>query len=473
MFWPSKFSSSATIFADNQNILKPLLSSQAAQSKVQSRTKVVREMLKSPRFLKKAVERIYGLDDFQNGDELSAKINKIRNKVKVKGLGSNYMKISYSDSTSQEAYRVINGVVDVFIKASSDKQRLESREAFMFIDNQVKQYKDQLVMAESRLKDFRTNNFDGRNRDVDTAISRLRAQLEELKISIDEGKTTLLDLNNQLVDEPEYSSKKYKTNADAARLSVLEGQRSDLLLTYTADYPDVISISYQIDDMKKTIREAEKEKLSSEVSKVEVSANDENAVLNPIYLELRSRISQVKTDIKAKEKRLLAFGKLQEKEYDRRKRIAERGAEESELTRDYKVTKRIYEDMLERKEKARLSMTLNIEGQGVTYRIQEPASRPRHPIGLRFLHFVLAGPFVGLFFTLGLIILYVLLDRKIRFSEELARFDVPVLAVVPHINTPLTKRVMRLDIILCFFLVGIIMAGYIGLAYASKIGLIG
>jgi len=471
MFWPSKFQTTATIFADNQNILKPLLSSQAAQSKVQNQSKIVREMMHSPRILKKAVENIYGLDSFESAEALGKKINRLRGKLKVKGLGANYIKVSYSDSSSNETYHVINGVVDVFIKASSDDQRSESREAFLFIDNQVKQYKDQLVLAEERLKDFRAYNFDGRNGDVDASISRLRAQIEELKISLDEDETTLVALRKQLSNESEYSSQKFKADVYGERLALLETQRNTLLLSYTDDYPDVVSLTYQIEDIKSSMRKAAEDERNS-VSTVKAKPSDEDAVLNPLYQELRSRLSLIQTDIKAKEKRLIAFGRLQDNEYERRKRIAERGAEESELTRDYNVTKRIYEDMLERKEKARLSMTLNIEGQGVTYRIQEPALPPLNPIGLRFLHFVLAGPFVGFFTVIGLVVLFVLLDQRIRFPERLSNIGVPTLAVIPHVKTAFTKRVVRTDIIICFFLGLAILSAYAALAYASKIGLI-
>ncbi|MFT6249077.1 MAG: hypothetical protein ACJAZQ_002289 [Cognaticolwellia sp.] len=169
---------------------------------------------------------------------------------------------------------------------------------------------------------------------------------------------------------------------------------------------------------------------------------------------------------------MAAFKRLKEEEFERRKRIAERGAEESELTRDYDVTMRIYEDMLERKEKARLSMTLNIEGQGVTYRIQEPALPPLNPVGLRFFHFVLLGPFMGLFGVIGLVVLYVMLDPKIRFPSMLSGLNVVTLAVIPHVKTPFTKRVVRFDMVLCGILALLIMVAYIGLAYASKEGLI-
>lgn len=470
MFWSSKFEVSATIFADNQNILKPLLSNQAAQSSVQNQSKVVREMMHSPRILKEAVETVYGLDGFDSAEALGQKINQLRNKLQISGLGANYIKVSYTDSTADDAYQLINKVIDIFIKASSEDQRSESREAFMFIDNQVKQYKDQLLLAEEKLKIFRANNFDGRDGDVDASISRLRAQIEELKINLDEDRTTIASLKKQLRNESEYSSSKFKADVYGERLTALETQRNNLLLTYTEDYPDVVSLTYQIEDVRKTIKEAEEAKKNDKGKSR--SRNDEDSVLNPLYQELRSRLSLVQTEMKAKEKRLAALEVLQEEEYERRKRIAERNAQEAELTRDYTVTKRIYEDMLERKEKARLSMTLNIEGQGVTYRIQEPALPPLNPTGLRFVHFVVLGPILGLLAVIGLIVAYVLVDQRIRFPERLNAFNVPTLAVIPHVKTAFTKRVVRTDMIICMFLGVLIMAAYVGLAYASKTGLL-
>ncbi len=468
MSWPSKFETTATIFADNQNILKPLLQNQAAQSQVQNQTRVVRDMMHSPRILKQVVESVYGLDSFESAEEMGQKINQLRNKIQVQGLGSSYIKVSYSDSTAEDAYRVINAVIDIFIRTSSEEQRSESREAFLFIDNQVNQYKDQLLLAEERLKEFRAYNFDGRDNDVDASISRLRDQIEELKISLDEDRTTIKALERQLADESEFSATRQRADVYVRRLEDLQARLSALLLTYTEDYPDVVSLKYQIEDVKSAIREAEEAGKNGEGS----NTSEDELVLNPLYQELRSRLSQVSTDLKAKEKRLTALNALLKQEYERRKRIAERAAEEAELTRDYTVTRRIYEDMLERKEKARLSMTLNVEGQGVTYRIQEPALPPLNPTGLRFLHFVLLGPIAGVCAIIGAILAFVVLDPRVRFPERLQSLGVPVLAVVPHVNTPFTKRMFRMDMMLCVFLGLLIMAAYGGLAFASKLGVL-
>lgn len=468
ILWNSKFVSSATLFADNQNILKPLLDDNAVHSDVENQARVVRDIIYSPRILTMVVDEVYGVDSFESAEELGASINRLRSKIQVKRIGSGYIKISYTGPTSEDAYKVINSVVDIFINTSTEDQKSESREAFLFIDNQVKQYKDQLLLAEDKLKQFRAFNYDGRDGDVDASIARLRGQIEELKISLDEDNITIKTLEKQLLNESEFSSQKFKTDVYSERLRHLEAQRNNLLLSFTEDYPDVVSITYQIEDIKRSMREQE----DVESNPDSAAEDSDDSILNPLYQELRSRLSQAMTDVKTKEKRLQAFQKLLNNEYERRKRLAARAAEEAELTRDYNVTMRIYEDMLEKKETARLSMTLNVEGQGVSYRVQEPALPPLNPVGLRFIHFVLLGPFFGVFGVLGLLVAYVVLDSKVRFSDDLQELPVETLAVVPHIKTPFTVRVFKFDLIICFVLGSLVMLGYFGLAYASKLGLI-
>jgi uncharacterized protein involved in exopolysaccharide biosynthesis len=279
MFWPSKFEASTTIFADNQN------------------------MMHSPRILKEVVENIYGLDSFESAEDLGEKINNLRTKLLVKGVGGNYIKVSYSDTSPDETYRVINGVVDVFIKTSADEQRSQSREAFLFIANQVKQYKDQLLLAEERLKDFRTLNFDGRDSDVDSSISNLRVQIEKLKIDLDEDQIVIGLLKKQLAKESEFSSSRIQTDVYGERLANLVAQKNTLLMTYTNDYPDVVNLSYQIDDVRTAIKDAKEAKSSSQANKNDESKGDD-AVLNPLYQELRSRLSLVQTEVKTKRKRI-------------------------------------------------------------------------------------------------------------------------------------------------------------------------
>src|SRR5690606_23255452 len=174
-------------------------------------------------------------------------------------------------------------------------------------------------------------------------------------------------------------------------------------------------------------------------------------VENPLYEELRKQLQAADVDLRGQKRRMQSLTHLQEQEFERAQRVAANQAEMSELTRDYNVTRGVYEDMLQRKEAARLSMSLDIEGQGVTYRIQEPATFPLKPTGLYFIHFAFIGPFIGLFLPLGWILLYVMLAPHIRSARILQKqlpVDIELLGVIPHYNSPLGERLLRKDVIL-------------------------
>jgi capsular polysaccharide biosynthesis protein len=141
------------------------------------------------------------------------------------------------------------------------------------------------------------------------------------------------------------------------------------------------------------------------------------------------------------------------------------------LTRDYDVTRKVYEEMLQRKEAARLSMTLDIEGQGVSYRIQEPATFPLKPSGLQFIHFAIIGPILGLLFPLGLLILYVMLDPHFRSARALQMqmpSDIEIIGVVPHFKSPIGERLLKKDMLILLTVSLLAMAAYLAIAIYWK-----
>lgn len=472
IFWPVTYKTATTIYADNQNILKPLLARQAAVGKVQDQTRVVQDTIHSPRILRDVVEMTYNMDDFESAADLERAVVNVRNRLKITRLGSSYIKVSYSDDTDDKAYDTLNAVVDRFLKDSSDSRRSESKEAFVFIDRQVKQYKEQLLGAEEQLKIFNSDNFDGRDSDVDSRISVLRSTIEEMKINIDEETSRVSALEQQLKEESRFSAKRQKVDVYRERLKAIQDHINNLLLTYKESYPDVVMLKAQADEVRKSIIKAESEDAVDGAVPTLTKQQGDMAV-NPLYEELRAKLVESKVSLNTRIRRLQATERLLGQEYERRKRIASRQAELAELTRDYNVTKKIYDDMLERKEKARLSMTLNIEGQGVNYKIQEPAAFPLKPSGFRFLHFFILGPFLGFLAPIALVVAYVLVDHRIRFTSELESLvDVPLLAAVPHVKTPLYQRLVRTDMIIMSGLIVVLMGGYVAIAFAHRGGLI-
>ena len=464
LFYPSSFSTSVTLFADKSNIIAPLLHGQAAVTRVNEQSRIVKETIYSPRLLRKVIEKVTPPGDIESSAELERRINQLRSDITIKSLGSSYIKIEYSSPRPRDAYKTINAVVDEFVRDSSESQKAESRSAYEFIDNQVVAYREQLQEAEERLKNFKASSDDGNEAIVERRLTQLRASIETMDLDIEDIRTRVSSLQQELNREDKYANKRYKADIYRENLRQAQQHMDSLLLNFTADHPDVISLRYKIDDLKQQIINAESDSTSDEDKSNETS-------LNPLYEVLREKIADANVELKSKLKRRASTIRLMEEERNRLQRVAANQAQLAELTRDYNVTKNIYEEMLDRKEKARLSMTLDIEGKGVNYKIQEPAIYPLTPTGLRFAYFFFAGPFVGVLIPLGLLVAYVVFDPRIRFSNQLSNeMDIPSLGAIPHMNTPLGSRMLRRDAIAIGSLLLAVLTAY---AVTAAIKLLG
>ena len=162
-------------------------------------------------------------------------------------------------------------------------------------------------------------------------------------------------------------------------------------------------------------------------------------------------------------KALLHAGELMDEVMKVAERVASNQAELMDLTRDYDVTKKVYEEMLARKENANITLALNDEGQGESYKVLEPPTYPLQPAGIPAILVFLAAPVVALAAPVGLAVAFVILDPRLRsvalLSQKLPE-GVPLLGVVPHRGTPLASRLLRKDIILLTLLAIILMVIY-------------
>jgi len=195
---------------------------------------------------------------------------------------------------------------------------------------------------------------------------------------------------------------------------------------------------------------------------------------NPVYESLKLQLAESTTRLAGQKNRLISLQRLLDEAFERGERVAANQAELSELTRDYDVTRGVYEDMLQRRERARLSMTLDVQGEGVSYKIQEPASFPARWDGLQLYQVGIAGPFLGSATVLGLLVLLVMFDQRVRSPRTLQLAlpeTIPVLASIPHYSSTWKDRFLRKDVIGLVFLLVVFMAGYFAFLVFSVMGI--
>jgi polysaccharide chain length determinant protein (PEP-CTERM system associated) len=271
-------------------------------------------------------------------------------------------------------------------------------------------------------------------------INALRTQVENTRMDLMEKRSQESSMVAQLSGESEVNAVQTTEGVYHAQLAELQAQLDKLLLSYTPDYPDVVRVRHQMEDIQRQLSRAEQQKLSAQASGTPI-ALDSHAQFNPLYQQLKSRLSAVRGDLAATGARLSVSESMLGSELARSRHIAATANVTNELTRDYDVNRDVYQDLLKRRENARVSMNLDARQRGVTFVVQNPAALPLVPSGLRFMHFGLAGMALAVAVPLALLFGVARYDPRIRSAEQLERLTgLTVLATVPYYPNAQDRR---------------------------------
>src|SRR5690606_11610871 len=272
----------------------------------------------------------------------------------------------------------------------------ESREAYDFIADQVDQYHAKLSQAEESLKDFREKNPDARpgtETDVNVRIAELRRQLEGSRLQLMELESQERSLARQLSGTDSIATSPSRLGHFAERQAELQDELDTLLVSYTDQHPDVVRVRHQLDALHDEMNRSPRRR-EGEAPRVS---------LNPFHTELQTQLSETRSAAAGLRSRIAATEALLEDALQRGHLVTATESYLAELTRGYEVNREIYQDLLKRRENARLSMMLDQEGRGLTFRIHEPATVPARPSGLRLVHFAVGGLAAAAAMPLGLL----------------------------------------------------------------------
>lgn len=437
--WPYKYQSEVVIYVDDSNIIRPLMEGSAVATGVTERLSTIRETLWRRSVMEEVAEDagIFGESAGNLTEEqLEGRIASLRGNMQVSPRGDNYFAISYRSGSPLETFRVTQKLGQLFIQENNEKKRAESRNAYEFIDSQVRSYEQQIAQVEARLKEFLSENVDGTEPEANARMANLRGQLELAQIEKSELESRAQSLQQQLQNvSPTLSQGGRTPDAFERRIQALEERLDTLRLQYHDSYPDIVIIKEQLTELRKQrdLAEASGESTTQSVGS--------ETLVNPLYQDLRGELVTTRADIETVETRIRSITELMKRQEERMERIQANKAEYSELTRDMEVNKQIYDDLLKRRERARLSMHLDIEGQGLNYEISETAQYPRSPSGPQFPMFAAAGLLLGLVAPFGAAVGFVQIDPRVRAREQLEEsVGMPVLAEIPRVRTPYEKR---------------------------------
>ncbi len=431
LLWPKNYTSSSTIYADNSNILQPLMEGNAVPTGISDQAQMAQEILFKREFENEVLDAGgWEYDDLRPADRNNL-IKNIQNRARIESVGrspANLIRISFTDADPVRAFAIAQKYTSIFIEQSVVEKREESRNAFEFIQNQVTSYHEKLQLSEEKLSNFKSENNLGTLADANARISRYRAEIERLELELIQLQTEEESVEGQLAGQQAISKDLSELNAVRNRINALQVQLDSLRSRYFDSYPDVILLKEQIADLMAMYD-------SGQTSLLPLESDDlDKEGVTPLHQQLRSQLSSIRTAIQSRTSQLNGIKDLLVVESDRIRKINAVEAELAELTRDYNVTRDFYNDMLKRLENARVSMNLDEQQQGVTFKVQESAIIPTSPDGLAFTHLLAASLILSICAPLGLLVLYMELDPRIRSEANWAEEWPPMIMSVSTMN---------------------------------------
>ncbi|MGB3498708.1 MAG: XrtA system polysaccharide chain length determinant [Rhodanobacter lindaniclasticus] len=462
--WPRRYDASVTILAQKSSIITPLMEGAAAATGNTNRAGIAKAVI----FSRKVMDQVLVDGGWMAKNPSPVDQDKLIQEIKARTVVTisrdNLITISYHDSDARRAFDVTRTFGQLFISESVASKMKESRDAFDFIDSQVEAYRKKLTDAETKLKDYRDANADARpgsEADTNASISQLRNQIETARMDLMEKHSQAASLERQLSGESEVSAVQTSGGVYESQLADLQSKLDKLRLTYTDEYPDVVRTRHQIEDLRRLLASADQRTAANAPRAIGDATGNGSAVqFNPLYQQMRSQLANLRSDIAATTARLGAAQARLDSEMDRSKRIANSEAVTAELTRDYTVNRDVYQDLLKRRESARVSMNLDADQDGPSFVVQNPAVMPLVPSGLRFMHFGIAGILAGMAVPFGVLFGFARFDPRVRSAEQLEQATgLPVLATIAFYPTPGDhRRERRRTVTLVVIVLGVVLA---------------
>jgi polysaccharide chain length determinant protein (PEP-CTERM system associated) len=437
---PNRYEASARVYVDTQSVLRPLLAGLAVQPDVSQMVMMMsRTLISRPN-----VDRVIRMSDMdirvKNPEDREQMITRISKELTIKSAGSeNLYTISFRDDDPQLAKRVVQSLLTIFVEGSLGNKRKDTDSARNFINEQLKAYNEKLVAAENAVTEFKQRHMgllsaEGRSyytrlQEAQAAVSQANLELREATNSRDAIKQQLAGSVPMLLDEQGAPEIVGSHELDT-RIEDLQKKLDNLRLSYTEQHPDIITINRMLKQLKD-----EKEKdLREKKAKLKKRGATSTASQNPIYQQLSVALAEAEANVASMKARVAEYEKRYAALNAAATAIPQYEAEFTQLTRDYEVTKKNYENLLARRESAQISGDMEVSTSGVDFRIIDPPqvppvpSAPNRPLMMSLVLLAALGAGSGIAFLLSQIRPTFADERRLREISGLPVFGTVVMA---------------------------------------------
>ena len=448
---PDRYDASARVHVDTDSMLKPLLSSMTVQPNVNQQIQIMSRTLISRPNVERAL-RMTDLDlTAKTPEQREAQVNAMIKDVVILGAGGeNLYTLTYSHSDAATAKKVVQSFLTIFVEGSLGNKRKDAESTRKFLDGQIAAYESKLTESENELKNFKRRNvgkmpeqgqgYFERLSQAQIALNEARLELREAENSREALKSQLSGEDPVLLSTPTLAGPvAIATTELDTRIAALYKNLDALRLAYTEVHPDIVATKRILEQLE----EQRRQELAKRPAAVAGAAGAPQ-MQNLIHQQLSIALAAEEVKVAALQTRVTEYDSRYNQLRAAVDAIPQVEAELTQLTRTYEVNKRNYDELLQKRESARISSDMDIKADVVDFTIIDPPVTPTHPSGpnrVLLMSVVLMAGLIG-----GLATGFLISQLKPTFNDRRSLTEatgLPILGTISMIWTDNAKRRRR------------------------------
>jgi polysaccharide chain length determinant protein (PEP-CTERM system associated) len=436
---PSVYQSNARIYADAEAILGRLLRGIAVDTSPAAQVELLQRTLLSRPNLERVIAKTdldLRITDAASREMLLAQLGR---DIRIMPQTRQLFRIEYRDRDPRLAHAVVQTLIELFMEraASNDRQQLSN--ARNFLAQQIAQYEAQLREAEQRRAEFMARYVDilpsasgggSRLENSRAKLQSLRGQLVDTERRRDILRQQLEQIPATLVEAPGASA---AGGGGGGRLAEAERQLRELLLRYTDQHPDVVSLRSIIAELRAGGGGGSAAPRQAPRAAAAPAAGGRP---NPLHEQIKLRVVDIEGEIASLQRQV---GEEQA-ELQRLEQLARTAphvvAELQNIDRDYQVLRRSYGELLERRESLQIEGAARTDADRIRLEVIEPPTVPNVASGPNRLLFASGVLAAGLGAGFLLVFLLIQLDRGFYSTHDLRALGLPVLGGISSATPP-------------------------------------
>jgi polysaccharide chain length determinant protein (PEP-CTERM system associated) len=439
---PKKYTSSTSVLVE-QPVVPPDYVKPVVNVDLNQRLASMKAQLLSTSHLEPIIEKLNLYADERGKVATGTLVGRLEKAVKIELLEPMVgatdrrppgFEIDVTFDNPKMAQQICEEISSMFREQNAQGRILQATETTEFLGQQLEEAKTKMDQQDARLAEFKRKYLgslpseEGANLQL---LAGLNTQLESTNEALgraqqdkafNETMLTQADANWKLTQSGQ-------ENPDALdrQLSMLQGQLTVLLSRYTPEYPDVVKLKAQIEDLKTRMAEeadpaapvASGHKAHEPVQIQQLRARIKTDELHTI--ELTKKQAQIQDQIRIIQGRVQSTPMVEE--------------QFKELTRNSQAATDFYNELLKKRSNSAMATDLEHQQQSETFRVLDPPDYPGSPSFPKMPIFIGGGVGAGLFLAVAILYLLALMDKAMYTERDVETcLHLPVLVSVPNLN---------------------------------------